>query len=108
MLDGCIAGAPVVDLCHLGDKLILEETGKVYKKEKEMKKGVRVCVCVCLCKISTIIIHACIYTSCAQSRQYISQSLILIHRYCIPYLCVSQQLCLPFLSTEVGPCRNPQ
>ena len=48
MLEGCIAGAPVVDLCHLGDKLILEETGKVYKKEKEMKKGVRVCVCACV------------------------------------------------------------
>ena len=35
----CVVGAAVVDLCEMGDKLILEETGKVYKKEKEMKKG---------------------------------------------------------------------
>ena len=37
----CVAGASVVDLCELGDRLIVEETGKVYKKEKEMKKGER-------------------------------------------------------------------
>ena len=35
----CVAGASVVDLCELGDRLIIEETSKVYKKEKEMKKG---------------------------------------------------------------------
>ena len=35
----CEVGAAVVDLCEMGDKLILEETSKVYKKEKEMKKG---------------------------------------------------------------------
>jgi len=35
----CVVGAAVVDLCEMGDKLILEETGKVYKKEKELKKG---------------------------------------------------------------------
>ncbi len=32
-------GAVVLNLCVLGDRLILEETNKVYKKEKEMKKG---------------------------------------------------------------------
>ena len=32
-------GALVVDLCEKGDQMILEETKKVYKKEKEMKKG---------------------------------------------------------------------
>ena len=31
--------ALVVDLCERGDQMILEETKKVYKKEKEMKKG---------------------------------------------------------------------
>ena len=35
----CEVGAAVVDICELGDKLILEETSKVYKKEKDMKKG---------------------------------------------------------------------
>lgn len=39
MVDGCVAGAAVVELCEKGDKLILEETSKVYKKEKEMRKG---------------------------------------------------------------------
>ena len=32
-------GCTVLSLCELGDRLILEETGRVYKKEKEMKKG---------------------------------------------------------------------
>ena len=39
VVDKCVVGAAVVDVCEMGDKLILEETGKVYKKEKEMKKG---------------------------------------------------------------------
>ena len=34
-----MVGAAVVELCEKGDTLILEETAKVYKKEKEMKKG---------------------------------------------------------------------
>ena len=34
-------GALVVDLCERGDQMILEETKKVYKKEKVMKKGRR-------------------------------------------------------------------
>ena len=34
-------GVLVVDLCERGDQMILEETKKVYKKEKEMKKGRR-------------------------------------------------------------------
>ena len=39
MIGSCIAGAAVVDLCEMGDRIIMEETSKVYKKEKEMKKG---------------------------------------------------------------------
>ena len=35
----CKDGASARDLCTFGDKLIIEETGKVYKKEKELKKG---------------------------------------------------------------------
>ena len=35
----CLDGAVVLDLCEIGDKMILEETQKVFKKEKEMKKG---------------------------------------------------------------------
>ena len=39
VIDKCVAGASVVDLCEFGDRRITEETSKVYKKEKEMKKG---------------------------------------------------------------------
>jgi hypothetical protein len=39
VVDGCVVGAAVVDLCEKGDTLILEETSKVYKREKEMRKG---------------------------------------------------------------------
>ena len=37
--DSCVKGALVLDLCEMGDQMILEETKKVFKKEKEMKKG---------------------------------------------------------------------
>lgn len=33
-------GASVRDVCIWGDNLIIEETSKVFKKEKEMKKGI--------------------------------------------------------------------
>ena len=42
VIDKCVAGASVVDLCEFGDRRITEETNKVYKKEKEMKKGTAV------------------------------------------------------------------
>ena len=39
MLGAAIEGAAIMELCEMGDRLILEETSKVYKKEKDMKKG---------------------------------------------------------------------
>ena len=39
VLEAAVEGCNVLTLCELGDSLILEETGKVYKREKEMKKG---------------------------------------------------------------------
>lgn len=39
LLTECKDGASARTLCETGDKLILEETSKVYKKEKELKKG---------------------------------------------------------------------
>lgn len=39
VLEASTDGASILDLCQLGDRLILEETSKVFKKEKEMKKG---------------------------------------------------------------------
>ena len=39
VLAKCVDGAKIVDLCQTGDTLMLEETAKVYKKEKDLKKG---------------------------------------------------------------------
>lgn len=39
MIGKCVAGAKVLDICCFGDERLLEETGKVFKKDKEMKKG---------------------------------------------------------------------
>ena len=39
MLEAVVDGTTARTLCQLGDKLIEEETSKVYKKDKEMKKG---------------------------------------------------------------------
>ena len=39
VFDAAVEGAQILDLCRLGDQAMLEEISKVYKKEKEMKKG---------------------------------------------------------------------
>merc|ERR1712178_658459 len=39
-----VAGAKILDLCEEGDKLLSEETIKVFKKEKEMKNTVNIAV----------------------------------------------------------------
>lgn len=39
VLSAAVEGVSILELCELGDRLILEETSKVYKKEKELKKG---------------------------------------------------------------------
>lgn len=39
LIEACRPGAKVLDLCELGDKILNEETSKVFKKDKEMKKG---------------------------------------------------------------------
>jgi len=33
----------VQELCEFGDRLLTEETAKVFKKEKDMKKGMDSC-----------------------------------------------------------------
>nr|CAH0100298.1 unnamed protein product [Daphnia galeata] len=54
----CVAGASVRELCTLGDKLLLEETVKVFKKEKELKKGIAFPTCLsvnnCVCHFSPL------------------------------------------------------
>lgn len=39
IIEAATAETTARTLCQLGDNLIEEETGKVYKKEKELKKG---------------------------------------------------------------------
>ncbi|KAL4121348.1 hypothetical protein QTP88_013878 [Uroleucon formosanum] len=58
IIEKCVEGASVRDVCIAGDNLILEETSKVFKKEKEMKKGIAFPVCIsangCICHFSPI------------------------------------------------------
>lgn len=39
VVEKCTVGASVREICILGDKILSEETGKQFKKEKELKKG---------------------------------------------------------------------
>lgn len=39
VVEAAVAGASVLSLCEKGDSFIMEEIGKIFKKEKEMKKG---------------------------------------------------------------------
>lgn len=45
-LTRCIPGASIREICVQSDKLILDETTKVYKRVKEMKKGVAFPTCI--------------------------------------------------------------
>ncbi|XP_019871396.1 proliferation-associated protein 2G4 [Aethina tumida] len=58
VIDKCVAGASVREICEFGDKLLTDETSKVFKKEKELKKGIAFPTCVsvnnCICHFSPI------------------------------------------------------
>jgi curved DNA binding protein len=58
LIDKCVAGESVINICTLGDKLLTEETSKVFKREKELKKGVAFPTCVsvnnCICHFSPL------------------------------------------------------
>uniref|UniRef100_A0A8D0AQG9 Proliferation-associated 2G4, b n=1 Tax=Sander lucioperca TaxID=283035 RepID=A0A8D0AQG9_SANLU len=41
-----MAGVSVLSLCEKGDAFIMAETGKIFKKEKDMKKGIAFPTCV--------------------------------------------------------------
>uniref|UniRef100_A0A2K5RC41 Proliferation-associated 2G4 n=1 Tax=Cebus imitator TaxID=2715852 RepID=A0A2K5RC41_CEBIM len=40
LVEASSSGVSVLSLCEKGDAMIMEETGKIFKKEKEMKKGI--------------------------------------------------------------------
>ena len=54
----CVPDASARELCEFGDKQILDETNKVFKKEKDSKKGIAFSTCVsvnnCICHFSPI------------------------------------------------------
>uniref|UniRef100_A0A8B9FBP8 Peptidase M24 domain-containing protein n=1 Tax=Amazona collaria TaxID=241587 RepID=A0A8B9FBP8_9PSIT len=58
VLDAANSGASVLCLCEKGDSMIMEETGKIFKKEKEMKKGIAfptsISVNNCVCHFSPL------------------------------------------------------
>merc|ERR1711973_433612 len=58
----CVSGASVRELCSFGDSLLLEETNKVFKKEKDLKKGIAFPTCVsvnnCICHFSPLVSEA--------------------------------------------------
>ena len=54
----CVAGVSVLEICEEGDTQLLEETSKIFKKEKELKKGIAFPTCVsvnnCICHFSPL------------------------------------------------------
>lgn len=58
VLDKCIIGASVREICEYSDKLLVGETSKVFKKEKDLKKGIAFPTCIsvnnCICHFSPI------------------------------------------------------
>lgn len=58
LVEKCTVGTSVLELCEEGDRLITEETGKIFKSKKDMKKGVAFPTCVsvnnCICHFSPL------------------------------------------------------
>jgi len=58
LVDACKATGSVRDLCILGDKRLAEETGKAFKKDKKLTKGIAFPTCVsvnnCICHFSPL------------------------------------------------------
>lgn len=58
VVEKCVEGASVREICEYGDSLLTEETTKVFKKEKDLKKGIAfptsVSVNNCICHFSPI------------------------------------------------------
>lgn len=58
-VDACKVGAKVRDLCIETDKRLLEETGKAWKKDKKVSKGIAFPCCIsvnnCICHYSPLL-----------------------------------------------------
>jgi methionine aminopeptidase len=57
-MDKCVPGASTIQLSELGNSRVNEETGKVFKKEKHLKKGIAFPTCIsannCICHFSPL------------------------------------------------------
>jgi len=58
LVEACKPDASVRDLCVLGDKRLTEETGKAFKKDKKLQKGLAFPTCMsvnnCICHYSPL------------------------------------------------------
>jgi hypothetical protein len=66
VVDKCVVGASVREICEFGDALLTEETSKVFKKEKELKKGkppTHWCIVFCRTFCKKVIIGVFLYSS---------------------------------------------
>ncbi|XP_077582886.1 proliferation-associated protein 2G4-like [Stigmatopora nigra] len=58
LVGAAMGGVSAISLCDKGDAFIMAETGKIFKKEKEMKKGIAFPTCVsvnnCVCHHSPL------------------------------------------------------
>ena len=54
VINEVIPGASVIDICSFGDKMILDETAKHYKKDKQLKKGIAFPTCICVNEVKLI------------------------------------------------------
>uniref|UniRef100_A0A182XJ80 Peptidase M24 domain-containing protein n=1 Tax=Anopheles quadriannulatus TaxID=34691 RepID=A0A182XJ80_ANOQN len=52
----CVAGASVKEICQKGDNMLMHDTGKKYKHDEDMKKGIAFPTCLsvnnCICHFS--------------------------------------------------------
>ncbi|CAK9304111.1 unnamed protein product, partial [Gordionus sp. m RMFG-2023] len=59
VIEKCVEGAKIHEICLFGDKLIEDETSKVFKKNKEIKKGIAFPTCIsvnnCVCHFSPLV-----------------------------------------------------
>ena len=46
LITECVPGKNILELCELGDKLIVEEVGNHYKNKKDLLKGVAFPTCI--------------------------------------------------------------
>jgi len=58
VMDKCVPNASSIEVCQFGDQRLSEETSKVFKKEKNLKKGISFPTCVsannCICHFSPL------------------------------------------------------